>query len=289
VDRGGPPLKDTVNHVPAESGEAVVTEVAFGESTGQISRSSAFFACSSTGKTRHPDVPLNVLLADDDPTMRVLLSHVITQAGHTVTAMAADGEAAWQAYVAAPAPMIILDWEMPRLDGLALCRRIRASAHGDVPFILIVTGRASSEDLTEVLDAGADDYMSKPVTPNRVQARLRIAERRIEVSAARRTAEEELGKARYLAGIGETSLALQHEINNPLAALLSHAALIEQDMLTERETQEALVTIAEQARRIAEVVRRLRQIQNPRSVEYLGSARMIDINPNTPLTPEGPS
>ena len=234
-------------------------------------------------------MPLNVLLADDDPTMRVLLSHVIARAGHTVSAMAADGEAAWQAYVAAPVPMVILDWEMPRLDGLALCRRIRALAHGDVPFILIVTARDSSEDLTEVLDAGADDYMSKPVTPNRLQARLRIAERQIEVAAARRTAEEELRKARYLAGIGETSLALQHEINNPLAVLLSHTALIEQNMLTAPETRDALVTIAEQARRIAEVVKRLRQIRNPRSVEYLGSARMLDINPNTPPTPEQPS
>ena len=231
-------------------------------------------------------MPLNVLLADDDPTMRVLLSHVITQAGHTVTAMVADGEAAWDAWQAAPAPLLILDWEMPRLDGLALCRRIRASEKGDEPFVLIVTARDSSEDLTAVLDAGADDYKSKPVTPDNLQARLRIAERRIEVSAARRAAEEELRKARYLAGIGETSLALQHEIDNPLAALLSHASLIEHDMLDEKEKQEALTTIVAQARRIAEVVKRLRQIENPRSVEYLGKARMIDINPTTP-SPDG--
>jgi len=253
-------------------------------STGQIPRD---VLRADPPTTRNDYVPLNVLLADDDPTMRVLLSHVIVQAGHTVTAVAADGEAAWHAFVAAPAPVLILDWEMPRLDGLALCRRIRASEHGDVPFILIVTARDSSEDLTEVLDAGADDYMEKPVTPNRLQARLRIAERRIEVSAARRTAEAELQKARYLAGIGETSLALQHEINNPLAALLSHATLIEQHMLDEREEREALATIAAQARRIAEVVKRLREIQNPRSVEYLGSARMIDINPKTRAPGDG--
>ena len=262
-------------------------------STGQIPRD---VLRADPPTTRNDYVPLNVLLADDDPTMRVLLSHVIVQAGHTVTAVAADGEAAWHAFVAAPAPVLILDWEMPRLARrhdqderhiAVLCRRIRASEHGDVPFILIVTARDSSEDLTEVLDAGADDYMEKPVTPNRLQARLRIAERRIEVSAARRTAEAELQKARYLAGIGETSLALQHEINNPLAALLSHATLIEQHMLDEREEREALATIAAQARRIAEVVKRLREIQNPRSVEYLGSARMIDINPKTRAPGDG--
>jgi DNA-binding response OmpR family regulator len=220
--------------------------------------------------------------------MRVLLAHVITQSGHVVKKAVADGEAAWAAYQEEPAPLLILDWEMPKLDGLALCRRIRASEKGDVPFVLIVTARDTSEDLTAVLDAGADDYMSKPVTPDNLQARLRIAERRIEVSAARREAEEELRKARYLAGIGETSLALQHEINNPLAALLSHASLIEHDMLSPAEKDEALVTIVAQSRRIAEVVKRLRQIENPRSVEYLGKARMIDINPTTP-SPDGPA
>ena len=222
---------------------------------------------------------MNVLLADDDPTMRLLLSRMLEQGGHTVTTAAADGAEAWESYVAAPAPLLILDWEMPKMDGLELCRRIRSSERGDEAFILVITARDTTEDLTAVLDAGADDYMSKPVTPDNLMARLRIAERRIEVNAARRNAEEKLRKAQYLAGIGETSLALQHEINNPLAALLSNTALIEAGMLDAEEKEEALVTIAQMARRIAEVVKRLRQLNNPMSVEYLGSARMIDIKP----------
>jgi two-component system NtrC family sensor kinase len=223
---------------------------------------------------------VNVLLADDDPTMRLLLSSMLTQAGHAVTP-AADGQEAWDSYVAAPPPLLILDWEMPRLDGLELCRRIRAAARGDEAFILVITARDRAEDLTAVLDAGADDYMSKPVTPDNLMARVRIAERRIAVNAARRDAEERLRKAQYLAGIGETSLALQHEINNPLAALLSNTSLIEAGMMNDEETEEALVTIAQQARRIADVVKQLRQLKNPRSVEYLGAARMIDIKPDS--------
>ena len=70
---------------------------------------------------------MNVLLADDDPTMRLLLAGMLERGGHVVTVAAADGQAAWDAYVAAPAPMLILDWEMPRMDGLELCRRIRSS------------------------------------------------------------------------------------------------------------------------------------------------------------------
>ncbi len=229
---------------------------------------------------------MNVLLADDDPTMRLLLSRMLEQGGHVVTTAAADGQEAWEAYVAEPAPLLILDWEMPRMDGLELCRRIRSSKCGDEAFILVITARDKTEDLTAVLDAGADDYMSKPVTPDNLMARLRIAERRIEVNAARRTAEEKLRKAQYLAGIGETSLALQHEINNPLAALLSNTSLIEADMVNDEEKTEALATIAQMARRIAEVVKRLRQLNNPTSVEYLGSARMIDIKPDGGVPPK---
>ncbi|MFI5311783.1 MAG: response regulator [Gemmatimonadales bacterium] len=223
---------------------------------------------------------MNVLLADDDPLMRMLISKVTERSGHTVAMAAADGEEAWEAFQASRPPMIILDWEMPRLDGLELCRRIRASERGEEPFILVVTARDRSEDLTAVLDAGADDYMSKPVTPDNLQARLRIAERRIEVSAARRRAEEELRKSRYLAGIGETSLALQHEINNPLAALLSHASLLDAGMIEEHEKDEALAIIVAQAKRIGDVVRKLRQLDNPKSVQYLGQSRMIDISPD---------
>lgn len=212
--------------------------------------------------------------------MRLLLTRVVEQCGHAVVTAAADGEEAWDAYVVAPPPLVILDWEMPRMNGLEVCRRIRESKSSDETFILMVTARDRSEDLTAVLDAGADDYMSKPVTPDNLQARLRIAERRIEVQVARRSAEDELRKARYLAGIGETSLALQHEINNPLAALLSHAALIEAKMIEPDEMDEALTTIVQQAKRISEVVKKLRELDDPRSVEYLGQSRMIDINPN---------
>ena len=115
--------------------------------------------------------------------MRLLLSRMLEQGGHVVTTAATDGQEAWEAYVASPAPLLILDWEMPRMDGLELCRRIRSSEHGDEAFILVITARDKTEDLTAVLDAGADDYMSKPVTPDNLNARLRIAERRIAVNA----------------------------------------------------------------------------------------------------------
>lgn len=224
---------------------------------------------------------MHLLLADDDPPMRDLLEAVLRAHDHTVRAHA-DGEAVWRAFEEEPAPMVILDWQMPKLDGLEVCRRIRAHPEGAETYLLVITSRSGMDDLSSVLDAGADDYLPKPVTPQDVAARLRIAEKRMETAAGRRRAEFELQKAKYLAGIGEVSLALQHEINNPLAALLTNSSLITSGMLTPDEEKESLQTIDVQARRIAEVVKRLSALEAPRSVEYVKGQRMLDLGTMRP-------
>ena len=218
---------------------------------------------------------MRILLADDDEMMRDLLEALLAKLGHQVEAFA-DGAAVWEAFQALPAPLVLLDWEMPKLDGLEVCRRIRAHPEGADTYLMMITARSAEADLEAVLDVGGDDYLPKPVTPPDVTARLRIAEKRIESGTARRRAEEELRKARYLAGVGEVSLALQHEINNPLAALLTTAALITRGMLRPEEIPESLKTIETQAQRIADVLKRLRNVE-PRSVEYVKGHKMVDL------------
>ncbi len=224
---------------------------------------------------------MRVLLADDDEMMRELIAAVLEAQGHTVEAFV-DGDAIWKAFNAAPTPLLVLDWQMPGADGLEVCRRIRGHADGVHAYILVVTARNGRHDLDAVLDAGADDYLSKPVSPEDIIARLRIAERRMGIAAARRTAEAELQRARYLAGVGELSLALQHEINNPLAALLTNSALVASGILPPAESAASLQVIDQQARRIAAVVRRLNEIEDPRSVEYLKGKLMVDLAPKDP-------
>lgn len=220
---------------------------------------------------------MRILLADDDVLMRELLQTVLAAYGHEVEVFD-NGADAWAAFDAAPAPMVVLDWEMPRMDGLEVCRRVRTHAAGEDTYLLVITARAKAADLEDVLRAGADDYLSKPVTPSDVAARLRIAEKRIEVASARRRAESELRKSRYLAGVGEVSLALQHEINNPLAALLTTAAIVKEGMVPPEDVADSLATIETQAKRIAEVLKRLRDVQTDRSVEYAHGQRMVDLS-----------
>lgn len=219
---------------------------------------------------------MRVLLADDDELMRELIAAVLEVHGHAVE-MFGDGDGVWAAFQREPAAMVVLDWQMPGADGLEVCRRVRAHPDGAYTYLLVITARSGMNSLEAVLDAGADDYLSKPVTPEDIAARLRIAARRMETGAARRQAEEELRKARYLAGVGEVSLALQHEINNPLAALLGNSALVAGGILPADETAKTLRIIDEQARRIADVVRRLNALTDPKSVEYARGQRMVDL------------
>lgn len=224
---------------------------------------------------------LRIILADDDLLMRDLLQSVLTAYGHEVDVYD-NGAEAWAAFQARPAPMVVLDWEMPKMDGLEVCRRIRSGSAGTEAYVLLITARSKAADLDDVLAAGADDYLSKPVTPSDVAARLRIAENRIEIANARRHAEEELRKARYLAGVGEVSLALQHEINNPLAALLTTATIVKEGMVDPSEIPASLATIETQARRIADVMKRLREVQTDKSVEYAHGHRMVDLGERKP-------
>jgi DNA-binding response OmpR family regulator len=220
---------------------------------------------------------MRVLFADDDVIARTLMAAVLADLDHDVS-MADNGEAAWEAFQRHPAPLVVLDINMPGLDGLEVCRRIRQHDAGRDVFVLIVTARDGRDDLASVLEAGADDYVTKPASPENLRARLEIAKRRIAQDMVRRTAEEELARSRWLAGIGETTIALEHEINNPLSALLGHAELLMMDNGLNEDQQEQLRIIQEQAARIAQVVRRLAKLKNPQSVEYLAGALMLDLS-----------
>ena len=220
---------------------------------------------------------MRVLFADDDVIARTLLAAVLADLGHDVT-ITDDGAKAWDAFQRDPAPLVVLDINMPELDGLEVCRRIRSHEAGRATFVLVVTARDGRDDLAKVLAAGADDYLTKPTSPENLRARLEIAEVRIAQDAARRAAEDELARSRWLAGIGETTIALEHEINNPLSALLGHAELMMMDQSLNEEHMEQLRIIQEQAARIAQVVRRLAKLKNPRTVEYLAGSMMLDLS-----------
>jgi diguanylate cyclase (GGDEF)-like protein len=118
-----------------------------------------------------------VLIADDDAMSRKVLQSWLESWGYRVT-VAENGTIAWDILQREDPPeLLILDWVMPEIDGVELCRRIRAREHGPYRYILLATARNDKQDLVRGLDAGADDYLTKPLDRNELRARLSVGER----------------------------------------------------------------------------------------------------------------
>jgi len=118
---------------------------------------------------------MKILLVDDDPGIRLSVQRSLEFEGYRVTT-AEDGEAALITIAAATYDCVILDISMPRLDGLAVCRRLRQDGN-DIP-VLVLTARQQVADRVSGLDAGADDYLAKPFALEELLARVRALLRR---------------------------------------------------------------------------------------------------------------
>lgn len=134
---------------------------------------------------------MRALIVDDDPAMRGLLETVAEAAGLDVSACA-SGEEAWARYISEPYGLVLLDWILPGMDGVELCRRMRAVPQSEKTVILIVTARRGPADLQAVLEAGADDYIAKPVDPEVLRVRITVAVRTAQNMIARARAEARL-------------------------------------------------------------------------------------------------
>lgn len=119
---------------------------------------------------------MKILIADDDSVARLLLQRVLEKLGHQVLA-AEDGEAAWAMYREEDVRLLILDWMMPKLDGLELCRMIRAENDARYTYIIVLTVLEGRGCYLDGMSAGADDFVNKPVGPDELAARLRVGER----------------------------------------------------------------------------------------------------------------
>lgn len=131
------------------------------------------------------------LVVEDNAGDRWYYSELLRARGYDVISFE-TGEEAWEEFTRDPAPLVLLDLMLPGMDGTELCRRIRAHPRGWEPVLLAVTAREDPEALGEILEAGADDFVQKPVPPRLFAIRMEIAERRVRDRAARRGTEAEL-------------------------------------------------------------------------------------------------
>src|SRR5205807_6961268 len=117
---------------------------------------------------------MRVLIAEDNSTTRALLAGTISDWGFEVIATSHGAEAWSEIRGEDPAEIMLLDWKMPEMDGIEVCRRARQSELTRSHYIILLTARDSTDDIVEGLAAGADDYITKPFEPAELHARLQV-------------------------------------------------------------------------------------------------------------------
>lgn len=140
---------------------------------------------------------MKILVIEDDAVARAILRQALLRLGHEVVE-ADDGETGWALLQREPVRVIVSDWMMPKLDGLELCKRLRARGQAEyVYFILLTANTADATNRSAAADAGVDDFLAKPMNFEELWTRLRVAERILSYATQVRQLEQLLPICSY--------------------------------------------------------------------------------------------
>lgn len=221
---------------------------------------------------------MNILIADDDEMIRLLLGSALTRLGHSVRE-ARNGNEAWETWLTGQFPLIISDWMMPDLNGVDFCRRIRGQASEDYTYLILLTSRSGKSHYLEAMEAGADDFITKPFEKDEFAARIRVAERILGLHANLRAANTDL-EQRVRERTAELAGALNaksdflsrasHELRTPMNHVLGFAQLLELDALT-ADQQNHVAHILTSGRRLLTLIDQILAVSksSPEDLDFL--------------------
>jgi len=213
---------------------------------------------------------MKILIAEDDVTARIMLQAILIKWGYAVIS-ASDGEEAYTLFQQIDAPQLaVLDWEMPGMDGVTLCRRLREQERSDPLYLILLTSRGEREDIVQGLEAGADDYIAKPYDTEELRARVNVGNRMIKLQNESREREK-------LQGVLEMAGAVCHELNQPLQSVSGFSEMLLMDLESGDRNYETLKTIKSGIDRIGELTRKIMNISRYQSKPYLSRSKIIDI------------
>jgi signal transduction histidine kinase len=219
---------------------------------------------------------VKVLIAEDDAVSRHLLQSYLHEWGHEVVA-APDGAAAWKLFGEGDFPLVLSDWVMPEVDGLELIRKIRARPSGAYVYIILLTAKSQKQDVIEGMEAGANDFVTKPFDRGELRVRLRAGERIIELeqtlaaqNRALREAQAALVQSEKLASLGQLAAGIAHEINNPIAYVANNLAVLRRDVPAALEVLDKYRTADERLRgAVPEVVAEVERMAETIDLPYI--------------------
>ncbi len=193
---------------------------------------------------------MKVLIAEDDATSQIVLKNHLQSWGYEVLT-AGDGSNAWQEILSKKPEIVLIDWIMPGMDGLELCKHIR-SLSGQYTYIIFLTSKSENCDIVTALTSGADDFMSKPIDKDVFHSRISVAERIFkyenEMHTARQKAEDsqkkletvnlqleltykKLMEAAHRAGMAEVAANVLHNVGNVLNSINVSAEIVSEKIV----------------------------------------------------------
>jgi DNA-binding response OmpR family regulator len=218
--------------------------------------------------------PIPLLVIDDDTDYVSGMIALLEGQGYRVFS-AIDGDTAWKLLETEKPEVVLVDWNMPGLDGLQLIRRMRAEESHRGRYAIMVTARSGRTDIITGMEAGANDYLTKPFNNEELLARIQVG---IRTRALERELAEQVRRATVL----EMAGSVAHEIGNPLAgAKLLHLKLLNHPELQALpDVRRDLEDLGGELHRIELLVRKAQNITRVRSKAYAGDLRIIDFDGN---------
>ncbi len=211
-----------------------------------------------------------ILVVEDDPISRQLLKAALKKMGYQARIFG-DSKKALEVIDNLKAPsLIILDWIMPHITGIDICRAVRQKKIPVHHYLILLSGKTGKQDIKEGLDAGADDYILKPFDPDELSARIGVGTRMLRLQQAMIEQER-------LQGVLEMAATICHEINQPLMTLSGLSELLLMDAGEIPEMVDTATKMKAQVDRLGTITRKLMNITRYETTTYL-KRNMIDID-----------
>ncbi|CUT03409.1 His Kinase A (phospho-acceptor) domain-containing protein [Candidatus Kryptonium thompsonii] len=213
-----------------------------------------------------------ILIVEDDQNYAKILERVLTKNGYDVK-ISNDGIDSFKQMLELKPDIAIIDWMMPGMSGIELVSKIKAHQELKFCYVIMLTARVETEDKITGLEAGADDFITKPVDFNELIARVRVGFRI-------RALQSEVAELEHEVALLEMARTLGHEINNPLNIIYLALELINRSLKDNDidKVRENLTRIFQASERIKEIVNKLITLKKPAFKDYINGKRMLDLD-----------
>ncbi len=213
---------------------------------------------------------MRILIAEDNPVSSRILETILVKWGYKVIAVT-DGETAVHQMMDNNAPKLaILDWMMPGVDGLEVCRILRREITDTPPYLILLTANNDKKDVAKGLDSGADDYILKPFDKEELKARINVGLRMIKLQMA-------LAETEKFQGVIEMAGTVCHELNQPLQIISGNCEILMLDIKKDSPFYKNIQAIEKHVRRMGDITSKLMKITKYETKAYL-QGKIIDLD-----------